>query len=237
MNKPIIGVTGFIQNDDKNNISIFTVNSSYLDSITNSGGIPVLLPITSDEETINTYINKIDGLLVTGGSDVNPLEYNEEPLSKTGYFDFQRDKFEIELIHKVHNAQKPILGICRGIQIMNVAFKGTLYQDLSYIDGSFVKHRQEADRNVPSHSIELKKGSKLFEVYGQTAAVNSFHHQAVKTLGNGFVVTAKAKDGVVEGIELEGKVFTVAVQWHPEGMFENDIKSQNLFNEFIKSCK
>ena len=179
----------------------------------------------------------VDGLLLSGGQDVAPKNYGEEPTPKLGDIFPERDDFEYALLKAALEAKKPILGICRGLQIINTYFNGSLYQDLSYIGTEVLKHNQVNSPSMVTHSVTLDKSSKLFDIFGEEKIrVNSFHHQAVKKVGDGLAISAKAPDGVIEAIEKTDYPFLVAVQWHPEMLHLTVEMMNKLFIRFIKEA-
>ena len=237
--KPVIGILSEVMIEKDGNFigtekDYVTVN--YVKSIVMAGGIPIILPVVDDNVT-KVQLNSIDGLLISGGFDVNPLIYGEEPHKSIGFVRPDRDLHDICAIKTAYDMGKPILGICKGIQVLNVAFGGTLYQDISEMQESFVAHRQNAKPEVPTHSIKIKKESILHKIIGDKAYVNSFHHEAVKRVADGFTVTAMAIDKVIEGIEKADSKFVVGVQWHPEMMSHIDENSMNIFKTFIEAAK
>jgi putative glutamine amidotransferase len=196
-----------------------------------------MLPVTTDENILYRYIDVIDALILSGGADVNPLLFNEEPHPNLGSVDADRDAMEIALVKLAAAGKMPILAICRGVQVLNVAFEGTLHQHLSP-DEFGVQHTQKTSGDFASHTILIEPGSRLAAICGTETVVNSFHHQAVKDVAEGFVAAAKAKDGVIEAIELALKEpFTIGVQWHPEIMTEKHPVMLSLFKEFVKAAK
>lgn len=238
MVKPLIGIVANVENYET---GIFIgseksyVNNDYVTSILDAGGIPVILPIVNNEEIIKTQVEKVDGILISGGCDINSLLYGEKPIEKQGSINKERDKFEVSLIKYAIQLKKPILGICRGLQILNVVFGGTLYQDLSFICNSNINHFQKSRTITEAHTVNITKGSKLYEILGEKIATNSFHHQAVKEIAPGFIVSAISEDNIIEAIEKEGKDFIVGVQWHPEMLVaQGKIEMKKLFREFIK---
>lgn len=208
----------------------FTISSNYINSIIDNGGIPVVLPTTEDLSFVSEYAKMLDGLLIPGGEDVNPLLYNKDSMPEVTYMSMVKDEFEIALIKEFHKLGKPIMGICRGMQIINVAFGGNLIQDIPSQKHSSISHRQAIEiRSEPTHGIDIDKSSLLYKTLGrETMAVNSYHHQAVDKIAEGFRASAKAKDGIVEAMENEdGSIF--AVQWHPECMYRRFEDFSNLF--------
>ena len=234
--KPVIGIVG---NIIFNQESMFLgnerayVNNNYVEAVSNAGGVPIILPIIADKNTIKLQIENIDGLVISGGYDVNPLLYNEEPLQKLGFIYPERDEYDVEVIKVALELGKPILGICRGLQILNVFFGGTLYQDLSLIDECYINHSQTSRPDAIGHTVEIVKETMLFNILGESVITNSFHHQAIKELGSGLKVSAKAKDGIIEGIEAESG-FVIGVQWHPEMLAKKHTEMLKLFKALVK---
>ena len=204
------------------------------------GAIPLIIAFPDDvskvDQLAQDYVQLIDGLMLPGGPDVDPTFYGEEPHPKIGMTLYQKDRFEIALIKAALAADKPIFGICRGIQIMNVAMGGTLYQDLeSQYPELKIQHPQATLGQFATHHVELTAGSKLAKLYGQsTIKVNSRHHQAVKAVGKGLKVTAVAPDGVVEGMESTDTDLFLGVQWPPENMWQQEDPQQLVvFQDFL----
>lgn len=234
--RPIIGITGSIMFDQGGAFPGYKrayANNTYVEAVSNAGGIPIILPIISDKDAVKLQIESIDGLLITGGYDVDPLIYGEEPLQKLGFVHPERDEYDIQVIKEAMKLNKPVLGICRGLQVLNVAFGGTLYQDLSQIDGCYINHSQSSSSDATGHTVEVFDGTKLFSIFGEKAVVNSFHHQAIKDLAPGLKVSARAKDGVIEGIEAK-EGFVIGVQWHPEMLAKKHTEMLKIFEELIK---
>lgn len=211
VSKPVIGITTGFSNQ------MYTLRYTCVESVKEAGGIPFILPFVDNAEDARDYIARVDGLLLSGGADVDPVYYNEEPERALGSVDPDRDLAEMLYIEATKNANKPILAICRGSQILNVAFGGTLYQDISSSVRGAIKHGQSQPGKFPSHSISIAKDSYLYQLIGlEEVRVNSFHHQAVKDIAPDFKVTAYAPDGVVEAYEGFPKWDVLAIQSHPE---------------------
>jgi putative glutamine amidotransferase len=203
-----------------------------------AGGTPILLPMLQNESCIADFLGMIDGLLLAGGVDVDPFLYGEEPRPRQGRIDVARDRTEMLLASKAIEMDLPILAICRGIQMLNVAAGGTLYQDISMSPNPILKHRQEAPRWHATHAIDIVEGSRLLDILGQpTIRINSFHHQAVKEAAPGMMISATARDGIIEGIEIERHSFAVGVQFHPENMWKNNLPITALFIAFANAAK
>lgn len=214
------------------------VGDDYVQAIKRVGGIPIVLPIVDAKEAMSCHVELIDGLVLSGGQDVHPHHYGEEPSQHLGTVCLQRDDYELGLIRTAHAKKKPILGICRGLQLMNVAFGGSLYQDISQAMPEALQHQQLSHPEEASQRIELVEGSMLHEIMGTAQLVaNTFHHQAIKQLAPGFSVSARAKDGVIEGIEKGGDLFTLGVQWHPELMYMNHSTMERLFQAFVQAAR
>ena len=231
---PIIGVSGSIEKDESKQYII----RSYMTSILNAGAIPVLLSIDMDDEHIALCLDQMDGLMLSGGNDVDPQLFGESPASGLDQVNPVRDQLEMKLIEIAYQHAMPILAICRGLQTLNVALGGTLYQDLptqyTAPDGSrAILHSQTSPSRYASHMIELDPQSPLRDVFKQeTIGVNSFHHQAIKGLAAKLTVCARAADGGIEAVYDREQPFVYGVQWHPERMKEG----APLFGAFSAAC-
>lgn len=235
MKTPIIGITGDITftkfyRDFWNYRS--GINDAYIRAVERAKGIPLILPV-SKKEYASSIISTIDGLILSGGNDVTPSNYNEEPIDSLGSIDPHRDEFELSLLKEAINQDIPVLCICRGIQLLNVLFGGSLYQDTLCNPKFNIQHSQRSEPHIPIHSIRTKKGSFINSILGDEAKVNSIHHQMINKLGKGLESTAESLDGVIESIEKKDSKFVVGVQWHPEILSKDDVKMQNIFNELI----
>ena len=230
--KPIIGITTNFE-DEKN----LSVHKSNYNRIIEAGGIPVILPITSDVIAIKDLVSSIDGVLFTGGLDVDPVFYNEDPLQQLQDISPGRDGFEFALVKELIDKHTPILAICRGAQVVNVALGGSLYQDIpTQVGKSAMQHVQKAKNEHLSHSITIDPDSKFGEIYNtEEIRVNSFHHQSVKELGEGLKAVAHANDGIIEAIESTTNHFILGTQWHPE--YIEDEATNRLFEVFVNECK
>ena len=238
--KPIIGISGSILLTEGGLFSGYRrsyVNQDYIESVIEAGGIPFIIPFNTDTSVTMEQIKNIDALILSGGHDVFPLIYGEEPKQNLGETFPERDYFDITLLKTSIELNKPILGICRGHQIINVGNGGTLYQDLSYDKELYIKHSQNTRWNIPTHKIIIEKGSFLEEIYEEgEGVVNSFHHQIINHIAKGFKVTARSKDGGIEAIEkIDDKSFIIGIQWHPEMMNISDNFSKKLFKKFINT--
>jgi len=214
------------------------VSGDYVYYVEKAGGIPVLIPQCEDFGDVKQLLGHLDGVLISGGHDVGPEQYNTFTKGYCGTIMPMRDAQDISLTrYMTFERDKPVLGICRGIEIMNVAFGGTLYQDLEK-DGGFEHHfGDKYPRNIAWHKVSLSQESLLASIYqADEIAVNSFHHQAVWQPGENVRITAHSSDGVPEGIELTGHKFVVGVQWHPEMMFDS-AEQLKLMSAFVTACR
>lgn len=230
--KPLIGVTSDI---DQNGDTL--VQTRYIQAVRRVGGVPVILPVGL--EAVEEVCERLDGLLLIGGEDVDPYLYGEEPHRQLGKVLPERDESELALIKHMADQDKPVFGICRGYQLMNVAFGGTIYQDIyAQLSEDLLQHHQATDLDFAFHSIDIVDDSKLAEWAGTSEVrVNTLHHQAVKEVKAPLVVTAVAKDGVIEALESTAHRFVVGVQWHPEAMVKrDDALSLKLFEKFIDAA-
>jgi putative glutamine amidotransferase len=233
MGKKIIGVTPLWDEEKK---SIWML-PGYLDGIRNAGGIPVILPLTISQEDASALLMKCDGLLMTGGQDVNPLLYGQTATNQCGTICHERDEMETYFFREAINQNFPILGICRGLQMINVLLGGTLYQDIPSETESQINHNMQAPYDRVCHQVELMPGTGFHQlIQVEDMGVNSYHHQAVKDLGEGLEVMAVAEDGIVEAVSLPLKKFVWAVQWHPEYDHKTNDSSQLIFKAFVDSC-
>lgn len=207
-----------------------------IEAIVKAGGVPVIFP-SVDPEDVTDYLDLFDGVLFLGGDDVDPTFYGEEPYEKLGTTYRKRDLFEIELLKQSVAHGKAIMGICRGLQLINIGLGGTVYQDLSQNPTTTLKHHQTAPGNMPSHHVSVSQGSRLLKIVGKRPYVNSRHHQAVKDVAPSLKITARADDQVVEAIESAQSEQILAVQWHPENMYKHHEESKALFADFIERSK
>lgn len=239
--KPVIGILAHpsepLMNPTNNPEN--KIGQNYTDSIQKAGGLPFIIPIIDKGDLINEYVSRIDGLLVPGGIDIHPSYYHEEKKEKLGITSSIYDSFEMHFLERAEEKRIPILGICRGIQLLNVYHGGTLYQDLSYRKKNSLNHKQtDPTRWAICHSVLFEEGSKLESLFGKSLMVNSFHHQACKDIANNFKVTARAEDGIVEGIEdITDYPYLVGVQWHPEGFVSKNDSNMPLFVDFVEHCR
>jgi putative glutamine amidotransferase len=232
--KPVIGITTDIDGDRKHQL-----NTNYVTAIIQAGGLPLILPIGIETDA-KQVANMLDGILLTGGGDIDPTLFDEEPHAKLGEVTPSRDSLEIEVAKEMLQVDKPILGICRGLQILNVALGGAIIQDIhSQSANTVLQHSQKAPRSHPSHFVQIEKDTILESITEtQTIKVNSFHHQAVKVVPEPLRISGTASDGIIEAVESTAHDFVLGVQWHPEALAEyGDAVSNRIFDKFVEKCK
>lgn len=226
MNKPLIGITCSKTAEGK-----IAMSQNYLNSVWEAGAIPVFLAYTEDEDKLAEYAQVFDGFLFGGGDDMDPARYGEEKIFDSVEIDADRDAFELSLYRHVKPTNKPILGICRGIQLLNVAEGGSLYQ---HIDG----HRQDAPGTTAAQKTIVFEGSMLHGLTQKSEIlVNSFHHQNIKALAPTLTADAISEDGYIEAVHMEGHPFYLGVQWHPEIFRQQDPAMQRVFAAFVNACR
>jgi putative glutamine amidotransferase len=239
---PVIGIPAASYVDQEYSATpTYRFNGHYPAALAACGGLPLVIPLNLPEPILAAIFERLDGLCLPGGVDVDPAEYGEAGHPDLGSVDSARDRTEMLLARWALAADLPVLGICRGIQLLNVAAGGTLYQHLPAQLPETQRHNyrlQDSAWETPTHEVRIEPESKLAAAVGKDALrTNSFHHQSVKDVAPGFRATAWAEDGVVEAIEHDGKPFAVAVQWHPEGMFRSDMYSRHIFEAFVEACR
>ncbi len=230
--KPMIGVTPLW---DAVRQSVWML-PDYLEGIKAAGGLPVVLPLEMSESDANQMAETCDGFLFTGGQDVSPELYGMKDATGTIVASAERDKLETLLLSRALQADKAVLGICRGLQFINVFLGGTLWQDLPSQHPSEIVHRQGKPYDVPTHQVTLS-GDLQALLRKNILEVNTLHHQAIKDLGSGLMPMAVAPDGIIEAAQMSGKRFVWAVQWHPEYLFRTDSDSLAIFSCFVEHCK
>jgi putative glutamine amidotransferase len=211
--------------------------SDYSQAILHVGGAPLIIPAAQDPKSIGAILDSVQGLILSGGPDIHPRRYGEEPLAGLGEVDEALDQMELLAAAAAVAKNLPVLGICRGIQVLNVALGGTLFQDIASQVPESICHTPKTDKAVNTHTVRIEAGSRLHRIIGKREIwVNGKHHQALKDLAEGLVVAARAKDGVIEAVELPAKRLVLGVQWHPEGTWREDSYSQKLFSAFVQTA-
>ncbi len=235
MKKILIGLTPS-HNTETDDIYM---RSTYLKALSAAGAIPIILPLDISREETERFMELLDGFLFTGGPDPHPFLFGQETYDFCGEVSLKRDTMELTLLSLAIKRQKPILGICRGIQIINVGLGGTIYQDINrqHPRQLPIAHKQPFPYSIPSHSIQIVPGTRLARICGSPVIrVNSMHHQAVKDLAPGLIASGVSPDGLTEAIELPAYPFLVAVQWHPEHLWHQDAAAAALFRHFVLAC-
>ncbi len=234
MRKPMIGLIPLVDEERQS----YWMLPGYMEGIGQAGGIPVMLPLTSGKEELWQIAEEMDGFLYTGGQDVSPDLYAQERSEKCGPCCSGRDEMEAMLFRMAYEKDKPLLGICRGIQLLNVLMGGTLYQDLPSEHPSDIGHHQPPPYDAPTHSVNLVEHSPLHELLQKkTLMVNSYHHQAIRVLAPKLLAMAISEDGLVEAACVPEKSFIWGIQWHPEFSYRTDESSRTIFSEFIRKAK
>jgi len=246
--KPIIGITADYTLDSR--VGLITslglheqdwimLARDYTTAVEKAGGVPLLIPVVENVDTLERVLDLVDALLFTGGNDVDPYWYGENPRPGLGALNPDRDRCEMWLMRNALSRDLPVLGICRGLQVLNVAAGGTLYQDLKTERPAGINHTVlEAPKWHTAHRVTIEEGTTLFSVYNtRYLRVNSLNHQAVKSLGEGLRVAASADDGLTEAVEASNGRFVVGVQWHPEMMIEKEPTAALLFLRLIEEAR
>jgi putative glutamine amidotransferase len=231
---PFIGVTAW-RTSSKSGHPWISVSEAYLQAISQAGACPVLIPLGLSEERLADILARLDGVLFTGGGDLNPHTYGEEWHPDLKEVDDDRDRVELYLLHRVLEDRIPFLGICRGIQLINVGLGGSLYADIAGQHPGAIKHDFHTDwpRNYPAHEVQVQAGSRLACILGEPRVqVNSLHHQGIHRLAPDLLATAQAPDELIEGVELRDHRFGLAVQWHPECLTAYE-PMRKLFRAFV----
>lgn len=231
--KPIIGL--LCEVDDERDTKAL---NTYVNAVELVGGLPIVLPYVKNDDNIANFVELCDGFFFTGGTDINPNRYKEEDRGLCKKSQEFRDELEFKVIEKAIKTQKPIIAICRGAQLVNVFFGGTLYQDISTETNATILHQQVEPKFALSHSVRVLENTPLYELVGKREMpANSFHHQAVKKLGENLCVMALSCDNIVEGFYLKGNSYLRCYQWHPERLCESDELNKRIFEDFIKAVK
>lgn len=235
MTRPVIGITTAIEE------SQLILRPQYIEAVADLGGVPMLLAKNDNKETIKEQVESLDALYLTGGNDINPSTYGEEPHPNLEAVEHGRDEYEIEIIKHAFSKGIPILGICRGSQLLNSLTDGSMYQDLDsqYEGDGLIQHKQKSGREYLQHSLLIKEGSKLHKIVGKDKIrVNSHHHQANKEVDpKDFIVSGRAPDGVIEAFESPGETFIMGLQFHPEDSYKFDEPSRKILEAFISEAQ
>lgn len=236
--RPLIGIPCHAGLRAETDRPIYYNNRTYIHAVERAGGVPILIPIFDDLSGLQALLPRLDGLLLSGGIDVDPRYYQEEPHPMLGVTNPQLDELELALAQWALQEDVPTLGICRGMQLLNVALGGNLFQDLdSQYPGSLKHPNWELPRNTLIHTVRIDHGSRIEKILGaHEIKVNSLHHQATKDLGNGVQISGYADDGVAEMMEVPDHRFMVAAQCHPEELYDDNPMWVRLFQAFVDAC-
>ena len=238
--RPLIGITmragtRSVHNHER---PIDYINSSYIHAVEDAGGLPILIPILQDLSGLQTLLPRLDGLLLPGGLDIDPCNYHQQPHQLTGCPNPPLDALELALAHWALQEKIPTLGICRGMQLLNVALGGDLYQDLGELYPDSLAHASwDLPRHQFAHSIQIEAGSRMEKIFGQQVLEsNSLHHQGIRKPGNGIIISGRSEDGVPELMEVADHPFMLATQCHPEELYQSTPVWAKLFTAFVAAC-
>lgn len=232
--KPLIGIS-CSWNEEKGQ---YFLGSMYAEAVEAAGGLPMPLVYSRSDEDVNSVCAAVNGLILSGGGDVDPFYFGEAPIPAGGEICPGRDRFEISLARQALADNIPILGICRGMQVLNIAAGGDIYQDIGQLEGKVIKHFQQAPRWHPTHEVTVSGGTLLSSICGdRTMRVNSFHHQAVRKPAPGFIISARSPDGLAEAIESVNLSFLLGIQWHPETMWKRYPAFLKLFEKLVLAAR
>jgi putative glutamine amidotransferase len=238
---PLIGIAANLYIDKDEHVKSALkhgAESDYVQAVLKAGGLPVILPVLKDASNLESILERIDGLLLIGGLDIDPSLYDALPSEHLGKIMPDVDVYYMKLIHLADKLQKPVFGICKGFQALNVAYGGTLYQDLQHEKATISCHMQNCTRCQACHEVKLVQDGSLAKMLGQSVQVNSFHHQGIDKLAKNFRVLATSEDGIIEAIEKTSGTYMMGVQWHPEMMLvANDAPSLKILSSFIERTK
>jgi len=236
--KPLIGIPCWQLNPSQELRPSFALYQSYANAVAAAGAAPVIIPLSLDQDASQTIFDRLDAVVLAGGDDVNPARYGQSPHPKAETPDDARDELEITLTRWAIAQHKPLMGICRGVQVMNVAMGGTLIQDIENLVPGTLQHSYPFDapveRGKSTHEVFIEGGSILSGVFGTCVDVNSFHHQGLGEIASGFKIIGRAPDGIVEAIESTEPTLAFGVQWHPEDMYKTDPVMLTLFKMFVE---
>ena len=239
--RPVIGIPADFAPAPDTTVSHprWQLNETYVNAVHDAGGLPLILPVLPDD--VDQLIGLLDGVILSGGGDIHPDRFHSPRHPLTDGISEERDDLELRVFNAATERSIPILGICRGLQLINVAMGGTLIQDIPDERPASAQHRQHLDglaRDDVSHPVELLEGSQLAAIYGSTRIMtNSYHHQAVDDLAEGLIVTGRAEDGTVESVETTGEPFLLAVQWHPETLYRRHTDHALIFAALIEAAR
>ncbi|WP_163538712.1 gamma-glutamyl-gamma-aminobutyrate hydrolase family protein [Gracilibacillus sp. YIM 98692] len=236
-NRPVVGITSSMVNH--NNIPSYNIHEKHIQAVIKAGGVPVIIPTGTNEMT-EVWVRICHGIILSSGEDIDPNTFGANPSPKIQKTNKKRDFTEVELVKNALKQGKPILGLCRGATMLNVALGGTVIQDIETNNTKAMKHNQQATRPEPTHYIQIDETSELYQIIGSSnILVNSMHHQAIDQIAPNLKKTAVAPDGVIEAVEGTDKTspMLMGIQWHPEEMAGEDPIMQRLFDRFVMECE
>ena len=233
--KYVCQICGYVYDDDKQSIWMLTQYQTMLEK---EGACPFILPYTEDQKVLEKLLKLCDGILLTGGHDIDPALYHEDKSSKCGEINHIRDHMDLYLLKRAIELDKSVLGICRGVQLMNVYYGGILYQDLPSEHKSNTEHHMHSPYDRAVHEVSISDKSLLETILGKDKIqVNSYHHQAIKALGAELKIAAISEDNLIEAVFSDKHKFLLGVQWHPEFLYDVDENSKRIVKAFVQSCK
>lgn len=239
--KPIIAIISGLKRNKEEGVfegELYSyITQEYVDAVEMCGGIPFLIPLQKKIEDVEKLLDVADGIILPGGNDIDPSFYHEKTRAECGEIFHEVDQLYLWAIELAEKLNKPLLAICKGHQMLNVAYGGTLYQDLHVQKENVIEHSQNQPRHLPFHEVQIKKGSILYDIFSDKTQVNSFHHQAIKDLSEDFEILAKSSDGIIEAVLKKEGNWMLGVQWHPEMMAATDEKMKAIFQLFVNRCK
>jgi putative glutamine amidotransferase len=241
MKTPVVGITSFC--DCEHNKKYTKIRCSYINAVYRAGGTPIVIPPFDSTTHLKEYIDLVDALVLSGGEDVAPASYGENKVIELENINPDRDRWEISLFNEAYQAEIPILGICRGMQLINVSLGGSLYQDIDHQLNCEFSHlpldsKRRENLEYVSHKVKILKNTFLNKILNEDHLdVNSHHHQAIKRISERLIVAAKSECGIIEAVENKAEPFLIGVQWHPEDLIDNYSSFINLFSELVKAAK
>ena len=241
MSRPLIGITASIDQRSPAFGETYSLTRKYAEGVLQAGGVPLIVPHNLDEDSLRAVLDRLDGVLLSGGGDIAPALFGEDAHPATREIESDRDRVELTLARWVVDSDVPLLAICRGIQVLNVALGGSLVQDIPSQVPNALQHsfdRNTTPRNYLAHPVKIDPNSQLTSVMQlEVAQTNSWHHQSIKQAADRLYVTAVAPDGVIEAVEVPGQRFAIGVQWHPEWLFEVHLEHRRLFEGLIEAAQ
>ncbi|HLF26813.1 MAG TPA: gamma-glutamyl-gamma-aminobutyrate hydrolase family protein [Anaerolineae bacterium] len=240
-NRPLIGITAFeTRRIDPPHLPIYALNQQYVLAVAAAGGVPLIIPPNLDEASLYALFARLNGLLLSGGGDIDPAHYGEAPHPALGHVSADRDRIELALTRRAIELETPLLAICRGVQVLNVALGGSLIQDIPTQVPDALPHafdETQFPRAHLAHAVHIESGVQLHQVMGvDRAEANSWHHQSIRQVAPGLQVVARAPDGVIEAVELSGHRFVIGVQWHPESLYDRQPEMKHLFEALVQAA-